>query len=461
MHNTTLEEQRIRILAPQPEVKLHAACKINEGIIELSDDQRESLREAFFATGLKTAFFIPASGSGSRMFEFLFDFISNPNETNRGAVERFLNHIEDFAFFYQFPLDIQEQLRNRTMEIDAFVAYILNNKGMGLAHLPKGLVPFHKNGPFLLNPFQEHVLQGSEIAKGACTFHFSIRPNFKTVIEEQLRFLEGMTGKRLQVEYSEQNPATDAYAFNKEGDVFCLKDGQALKRPAGHGALLENLESVDADLIFIKNIDNVQHLNKSKMAIEAMQELGGLLLQIREEIAVLIKNPSLDAINALNQRYQLFHASSLTNDVEQLIAMLQRPIRVCGFVKNEGQPGGGPFWISENGQISKQIIEKAQIGLHGDQYRVMIQSTHFNPVLMVCEGRKADGTKINFEAYKDDSKYFIVNKKHEGNEIKYVELPGLWNGSMADWNSLFVEVKSETFSPVKTILDLLEPAHQA
>lgn len=229
MHNTTLEEQRIRILAPQPEVKLHAACKINEGIIELSDDQRESLREQFFATSLKTAFFIPASGSGSRMFEFLFDFISNPNETNRGAVERFLNHIEDFAFFYQFPLDIQEQLRNRTMEIDAFVAYILNNKGMGLAHLPKGLVPFHKNGPFLLNPFQEHVLQGSEIAKGACTFHFSIRPNFKTVIEEQLRFLEGMTGKRLQVEYSEQNPATDAYAFNTEGEVFCLKDGQALK----------------------------------------------------------------------------------------------------------------------------------------------------------------------------------------------------------------------------------------
>lgn len=461
MHNTTLEEQRKRILAPQPEVKLHAACKINEGIIELSEESKEDYRTFFKGSSVKKAFFIPASGSGSRMFEFLFDFISNPNETNRGAVERFLNHIEDFAFFYQFPPEIQEQLRERTMEIDAFVAYILNNKGMGLAHLPKGLVPFHKNGPFLLNPFQEHVLQGSEIVKGECTFHFSIRPNFKAVIEEQLRFLEGMTGKRLKVEYSEQNPATDAFAFTNSGDVFQLENGNPLKRPAGHGALLENLASVDADLIFIKNIDNVQHINKSHVVVETMQELGGLLLRVQSEIAAILEAPTMEKVIALNRSYQLFHSSIMEAPLEELLDLLKRPIRVCGLVKNEGQPGGGPFWINENGEISKQIIEKAQISLQGEQYRVMIQSTHFNPVLLVCEGRKSTGEKVNFEAFRDDSKYFIVNKKHEGNEIRYVELPGLWNGSMADWNSIFVEVNSATFSPVKTILDLLETAHQA
>jgi Domain of unknown function (DUF4301) len=323
------------------------------------------------------------------------------------------------------------------------------------------LVPFHKNGPFLLNPFQEHVLQGSEMVKGDCTFHFSIRSNFKTVIEEQLRFLEGMTGKKLKVEYSEQNPQTDAFAFTHSGEVFRLADGKELCRPAGHGALLENLAVVDADLIFIKNIDNVQHINKSTDAVKTMQELGGLLLLLQRKIEEIIAQPSLEAIVDLNKHYQLFHHSVLDLPMEQLIQLLKRPIRVCGLVKNEGQPGGGPFWIQENGQISKQIIEKAQIGLHGDQYRVMIQSTHFNPVLMVCEGRKLNGDKVDFEAYRDNSKYFIVNKKHEGNEIRYVELPGLWNGSMADWNTVFVEVNSTTFSPVKTILDLLDPAHQA
>lgn len=461
MQNTTLEEQRIRIQTAQPEVKLVAACKAGEGIIQIPNEKHTQLRQRFYYTQASKAYFVPASGSGSRMFEFLFDFLEAPTEDNRGAVERFLNHVEDFAFFHQFPIHIQEQLRQRTMDIEAFVAYILNNNGMGLAHLPKGLVPFHKHGPFLLNPFHEHVLQGMEVTHEDCHFHFTIRPNFQQRINEQLTFLEGLTGKQFAISFSVQNPHTDAYAFTSDGEIALCENGSALRRPAGHGALLENLQQVNADLIFLKNIDNVQHLDKSEEAIKTQQMLAGLLLEAHDAMVEVLKNPSHAAVVELNHIYQLYDPKLVEqSSLETLITLLERPLRVCGMVRNEGQSGGGPFWIEDNGVVSKQIVEKAQINMRGDQYRVMIQSTHFNPVLMVCQGRNWDGTPIDFEKYRDNSKYFVVNKRYRGRDIRFMELPGLWNGSMAHWNSIFVEVYSETFSPVKTILDLLDASHQ-
>jgi hypothetical protein len=462
MQNTTLEEQQQLIQATQPEVILAAACKVGEGIIQIDSLKAKELRQRFYYATVSSAYFVPASGSGSRMFQFLFEFLTNPTEENRGAVERFLNHIEDFAFFYQFPSEIQSQLRERTMDIDAFVAYILNNKGMGLAHLPKGLVPFHKHGPFLLNPFHEHVLQGMEVTNNTCEFHFTIQQAFQAIIEAQLKPLEALTGKKIKVSYSIQNPETDAYTFDSAGQVVLNSEGVPLKRPAGHGALLSNLGQVNADLLFVKNIDNVQHIQQAEISIHTQQMLAGLLLEIQEEIERILEQPTKEAIEQFNQTYQFVHPAALNAmDLAEASALLRAPIRVCGMVRNEGQSGGGPFWIEENGHISKQIIEKAQINMRGDQYRVMIQSTHFNPVLMVCEGRKKSGEEIDFEQYKDNSKYFIVHKKHQGKDIRYIELPGLWNGSMANWNSVFVEVPSATFSPVKTILDLLEGTHRS
>lgn len=443
----------------QPEVELFAPCKIGDGIVILDPNSANSLREKFFLSKITKTFFIPASGSGSRMFEFLFDFLEEPTEENRSAVERFLNHVEDFAFFYQLPAQVQEQLRERTMDIEQFVSYILNNNGMGLAHLPKGLIPFHKYGPFLLNPFHEHVLQGLAATNDSCSFHFTIQTKFESAIQEQLNFLTGLTGKQLNIDFSIQNPQSDTQTYYTDGTPVIKENGENLVRPAGHGALLENLQRIDSDLIFIKNIDNVQHLEDSETAIETIQTIGGLNLYIQEKIQAILSNPTLDAIKELNEEFALFHESELNKSLDDLIDLLKRPLRVCGMVRNEGQPGGGPFWIKDDDSITKQIVEKAQINLRGDQYRVMIQSTHFNPVFMACQGKMYDGSKIDFEKYCDVSKYFIVNKRYQGKPIRFIELPGLWNGSMAFWNTVFVEIKSEAFSPVKTILDLLNPAH--
>lgn len=443
-----------------PEVNLLAPCKIGEGIIQVSPDMAAQLRQDFVSSAEKKAFFIPASGSGSRMFEFLFRFVKHPTQENRGEVERFLNHVQDFAFFHQFPANVQQQLLSGEMSLDGFVAYILNNDGKGLAHLPKGLIPFHRQGPFILNPFHEHILQGLEITGNTGTFHFTIRKAFEDMISQRLEEMKGMTGKSVDVVFSEQNCETDSFAFDENDELMLDEEGEAVRRPAGHGALIENLNAVDADVIFIKNIDNVQHYNLSGTAIGTQQALGGLLLAAQTEIFGLVRNFNRDHLKDLNSRYQLFHPEELNKPDEELLALLKRPIRVCGMVRNEGQPGGGPFWIKENGGIRKQIVEKAQISSTGDQFRLMVQSTHFNPVMLVCSTVLHNGQKVDFPAYVDDSKYFVVHKNHEGHDIRFVELPGLWNGSMANWNSIFVEIPSETFSPVKNILDLLEPAHR-
>jgi hypothetical protein len=397
MLNTTLDEQRIRIANAQPEVHLHAPCKLGEGIIAVPEEESRHLREIFHQSQESKSYFIPASGSGSRMFEFLFDFLSNPTEDNRGKVERFLNHIEDFAFFYQFPTSIQRQLSARTMDIDRFVAYILNDNGMGLAHLPKGLIPFHKHGPFILNPFHEHILQGLAVTNDACSFHFTIRSAFQDLINERLQHMEGMTGKKLNIVFSEQNPETDAFAFTADGEMAVCEDGEILRRPAGHGALLENLNAVDAEIIFIKNIDNVQHLDYASESVETQQLLGGMLLSVKEQISRILDHPSVEKIAEFNRKYQLYHPDELRQPLEALVQLLKRPLRVCGMVRNEGLPGGGPFWIQDDHGISKQIVEKAQINSGSDQYRLMIQSTHFNPVIMVCSGRLNNGAKVDFK----------------------------------------------------------------
>jgi hypothetical protein len=462
MRNLTSIEQQAIIKHPHSEVVLVSACKVGEGILQLSDEQQAQFRTQFNQASSTNLFFIPASGSGSRMFEFLFDFLADPKEENRGAVERFLNHIEDFAFFYQFPQEIQEQLRRRLMDVETFVELILSPKGLGLSLLPKGLIPFHKHGPFLLNPYHEHVLQGMEVANDESAFHFTIRAGFQDQIQEQLNYLVGLTGKKLNVSFSVQDPATDSFAFDESFNLVTDDQNNPIKRPAGHGALLANLQDLDADLIFIKNIDNVQHFNHSSAAVQTQQLLAGIAISVMNVLQEFVANPTKEAFQQLNGEFQLYAEDEINkSSLAELIELAKRPVRVCGMVRNEGQAGGGPFWIDDNGRISKQIIEKSQIEMKGEQYRVMIQSTHFNPVIMVCQGKNNDGSKVVFEDFCDPSKYFIAHKKYKGQEIQFIELPGLWNGSMSKWNSVFVDIESATFSPVKTILDLLDTAHNS
>lgn len=457
MLKTKIDKQRNLIQSSQQELELLRACRLNDGIISLSEDYQKKYAQKLFDSDKKITIFIPASGSGSRMFHFLFEFLDQPNETNRGYVERFLTHIEDFAFFHQFPEAIQKALRNRMMDLDSLVTFILNNKGYGLAHLPKGLIPFHRNGPFLLCPIQDHVIQGHLLNQNSVNFHFTIQPKFKEYIEKNLEYLEGMTSRKYEVSFSEQSIETDSIAFDDQFEPVLDDSGEILTRPAGHGALFENFKAIDSDLVFIKNIDNIQHFNHAESAIETQKMLGGLFLEVQNEIELLKEHFSNEAWNRLNDKYQLFHESIDNWSVDRKRALLDRPLRVCGMVKNEGQPGGGPFWVENDGEISKQIIEKTQINPKSDQIRVMIQSSHFNPVMMVCQGASANQ---DLDQYKDNQAYFKVKKSYKGQTIHFIELPGLWNGSMAKWNTVFVEIPGETFSPVKSILDLLEPAHQ-
>jgi len=293
------------------------------------------------------------------------------------------------------------------------------------------------------------------------SFHFTVQPKFEDAIRKGIYQAQGLTGQIYNVSFSDQDQKTNSIAFIDNGEPLKLEDGRILERPAGHGALLENLNKIDTDLIFIKNIDNLQHLSKSDKATTIWKLLGGIMIDYREKVKKIVESPSIEGITLLNNEYQLFDANILKNmSIEEMLALLNRPSRVCGMVRNDGQPGGGPFWINDNGIISKQIIEKSQITMKGNQYRLMVQSTHFNPVMIVASPKDLNGNKFDLQDFKDESKFFVVKKKYKGQSISFTELPGLWNGSMAHWNSIFVEIPSVTFSPVKTVLDLLEDAHR-
>lgn len=460
--NEQIEEQRQQVFSENPSVDLISPCKIGEGILRLTQEEKDHLISLYTVKNVPISFFIPASGSGSRMFEFLYAFLEEPNDENRSKVERFLNAISDFAFFKQFPKEMQRSIKEQSIELDQIVSFLLNAEGLGFGHLPKGLIPFHSSSPFILNPFQEQILQGAQLENDEYSFHFTVQSTFENEIKNGIKHVEGLTGESYNVTFSEQARSSNSIAFIENGEPYKDENGDLVTRPAGHGALLPHLDQIHSEVIFIKNIDNVQHYNNSGKTLLTWKVLGGLLLEFKTKAAELYANPSIDGLKSLNFKYQVYSdseiaACSTTKDIKEL---LDRPTRVCGMVKNEGQPGGGPFWINENGVVSKQIVEKAQISMKGDQYKLMVQSTHFNPVMIAASTISLEGKSFDLEKFKDDSKYFIVRKKQHGQPIRYMELPGLWNGSMAHWNTIFVEIPSSTFTPVKTVLDLLDDAHK-
>jgi hypothetical protein len=457
------DKQKELVFGPQPEIKLISPCKLEQGIIRHNSFEKKKYEIQFQQSSVSTTLFIPASGSGSRMFQFLYDFLENPDEENRSKTEKFLNHIEDFAFFELLPFEVKSKVRNYDISLDEFIAYILKPTGLSLGEKPKGLIPFHRTRSFVLNAFQEQLLQGLRIKEKPSDFHFTINGAFEEEIINSLQHIQGLTARNCNISCSIQNPETDAIAFNEKGKPFISSNGSKLRRPSGHGALLENLESIDTDLVFIKNIDNVQHEAKSDEAIENFQYLGGLLLHIKEELQQLSQSENKrEVFKRLNSLYQFEYNSDDIDKMSdaEIIEYINRPLRVCGMVKNEGQPGGGPFWIDNNGVISKQIVEKSQIKMEGEQYRLMVQSQYFNPVLMALSPRDLSGKKHQLVDFADHSKYFIVDKKYEGQSIRFLERPGLWNGSMANWLTVFTEVPSEAFTPVKNVLDLLNEAHK-
>jgi len=459
-----IEQQRQIVFGEQPEIKLVGACKLNDGVLSHSNFEKKKYEVKFQKSEDVVTFFIPASGSGSRMFQFLFDFLEEPNEGNRSKTEKFLNTIQEFAFFELLPFPMKLKVREYDINLDEFVAFLLKDHGLKLGGLPKGLLPFHRTRSFILNAFQEQMLQGLRLKEDGVQFHFTVNPIFEKEIQATLQHMAALTGRNMLIETSFQNPETDSFAFDVHQQVVKRSDGSLLRRPSGHGALLENLSKADGDLIFVKNIDNIQHEAKSDASIQNFQYLGGLLQELKEDVRQVLEDSNkIEALKKLNSTYQIwerdFDFDRLTDS--NIEALLLRPIRVCGMVRNEGQPGGGPFWVEhEDGSVSKQIVEKAQIKMRGEQYRLMVQSQYFNPVLIALSTKNVLGEKVDLSEFADPKKYFIVDKKFEGKPIKFMERPGLWNGSMANWLTVFVEVPSETFTPVKTVLDLLSPPHR-
>lgn len=414
-----------------PALDIVAPASVKHGILApTKKEQEEYIRiwEDYLKEDHKILKFVPASGAASRMFKNLFQYLEDGEET--AFIQEFLTHIDDFAF--------GQELEGMTGQ-DA-VRYLLENMHYG--DLPKGLLLFHKYRDGARTPALEHMVEGALYAacNGVVRLHFTVSrqhlPLFRRHIAEHLQAFETKYGVRFDISFSEQLPSTDTIAANPDGTPFRDKDGKLLFRPGGHGALIENLGQQDADIVFIKNIDNVVPDRLKKDTVRYKQILAGVLVAEQKRVFARLQDPNI-------------------SDEER--QRLNRPIRVCGVVKNTGEPGGGPFLVRDaDGTISRQILESSQIA----DPALMAQSTHFNPVDLVCAIRDYEGNAFHLPDYVDPQTGFISQKSKDGKDLLALELPGLWNGAMAKWNTIFVEVPVSTFNPVKTVNDLLRPQHQ-
>lgn len=453
-------KQKNDILNGAPFLDVVRPCRLGDGIIQLSSEEEYELTQRFDQVRKQLSFFIPASGSGSRMFQFLYDYLNETTETNQAQTEQFIRRISSFAFYKRFPAEVKEKIENFTWSIEDLISYVLGEGGLNFGLFPKGLIPFHSLGPFILNPFQEQLIQGSQFVQGPIDFHFTIQSTFEAHFQSAIQSLSDMTGDVYPVTYSEQDPKTNSYAFYADGTLALGEDEEPIRRPAGHGTLLTNLARIKSDYVLVKNIDNLQHFSQSEASTAQWKILVGLLDQLKEAFSTLEKQPSLVAFEKLNNRFHFLPENELKTEAE-LIHFISRPIRVCGMVRNEGQPGGGPFYVQKNGETRKQIVEKAQLANTDKVNALLMQSTHFNPVMMALDFKDFYGSMYDLAQFTDEDAFFIVEKSHLGKSIRFIEQPGLWNGGMAKWNTIFIEIPNEVFTPVKTVLDLLQITHQS
>lgn len=473
-----------------PFINLIRAATPGDGIQVLDEKTKIQLAEMYRAKSksLSTSKFVPASGAASRMFKDLFNFLENDDKPEKTpSIKVFLEQIEDFAFFKTLAnslskkgLIIEKLIKDKQYRI--IISELLSETGLNYGSLPKGLLQFHNYPEGTRTPLEEHLTEGALYARGKnneVKLHFTVSPNhmeiFKQHVKEVISIYETRHGVHFKIDFSIQKPHTDTIAVSTDNQPFRDASGDLVFRPAGHGALIENLNEIDADIIFIKNIDNVvpDHLKEdttySKMVI------AGKLLELSDAINKYIRLLKLENETHENQLSEIRefikkdlsieHSPIFENKEEEikfLIQKLNRPLRVCGMVKNEGEPGGGPFYaVNPDQTISLQIAELAQINLADpNQKDIAEHATHFNPVDLVCRLKDYEGNKYHLPDFIDPQTGFISVKSKDGKELKAMEMPGLWNGAMSDWNTVFVEVPVSTFNPVKTVNDLLRPQHQ-
>lgn len=461
-----------------------------KGIRVLSETELNQFTSTFpqRSAKLDVVKFVPASGAASRMFKDLFAFLDGDGELEKSAfTKKFIQNIQKFAFYEDLNQTLQEQGSSIEACISSgsyqkIVAALLEESGLGYGNLPKGLLRFHRYPSENRTPAHEHLIEGVQYAIGKgqmVKIHFTVSPEheekFKAEIEKVLPGIKAETGLEFEISFSQQKKSTDTIAVNMDNTPFEEEDGSLLFRPAGHGALLENLNDIKADLIFIKNIDNVVPDRLKEPTRTYKMAIAGLLLEVQDQIfaalAGLDEGVSHESVAKASAVYQEIlggkippteSSKSLDELAHYLRDKLNRPIRVCGMVKNTGEPGGGPFWIEEkDGSVSLQILETAQIDMTDPQSKAhMMASTHFNPVDLVCGTKDYKGRAFDLLKFRDMETGFITKKSKCGRDLKALELPGLWNGAMAGWNTLFVEVPLITFNPVKTVNDLLRDEHQ-
>ena len=459
-----------------PWMTLFKAATPGEGVIQLTLEQVEEMGRKFdeLKSQLQILKMVPASGAATRMFKSLFEHLQEGEGNKESKV--FFEQLEKFAFY---PA-LQKYLGQNATEKDILSALLLS-EGLGYGALPKGLLDFHRYADEVRTPLQEHLMEAIEYASDgkSAKLHFTVSPEhrsrFEGLVQKLVPSLESKFGIKFAINFSEQKLSTDTVAVNPNNELFREVDGSLLFRPAGHGALLENLNDLEADIIFIKNVDNVVPDALRLPTIQYKKALGGLLISILEGIKQLDEQlqgeVSEDLIIQAEQElvaylgfvpspaYQLL---PIEQKVVFLRQVLNRPTRVCGVVKNTGEPGGGPFWCQDaEGNSTLQLVESAQVNPNDEgQLNLFKRSTHFNPVDLVCATKDLQGRKFDLREYRDMNTGFITEKTKDGKKLKALELPGLWNGAMAYWNTVFVEVPLETFNPVKTVTDLLRPAHQ-
>lgn len=497
MDNTEINSQLARFRKGFPWLKIVAPATPGHGIQILHEAaQQEACRYLDEADVKGRCKFVPASGAASRMFKDIFASIQAPNESGLKLAER----IQDFAFY-------DERVFGKAPFDPKFCAeQLLSDDGLGYGSKPKGVLKFHRYADEVRTALAEHFVEGQAYmrdADGVVRMTVTISPEHRELFEQAVADIredyEKRYGVRYDVSFTYQDKDTDTIAADPDNKPFLKEDGSILTRPAGHGALIYNLNRLEEEMVSIKNIDNVCIEQMQPATVKWKKILMGRALQLRDRIFGYIY--ALDQIASSNG-HQPFpnvlqayfpctediwadpEVQNLCREIEDFLynelgivmpeanncearaialrKKLDRPIRVCGMVRNEGEPGGGPFIIKEtDGSTSLQILEGAQINPDDPEALAALKaSTHFNPVDLVCCLLRFDGSRFDLLQHVDQETGFISSKSYQGRELKALELPGLWNGSMSDWNTQFVEVPAQTFNPVKTVLDLLRPAHQ-
>ena len=474
-----------------PFLKLDAAASIGNGIIATSAEDVKRYTEAwnaYKAEGKKIVKFVPASGAASRMFKNMFAFLTADYDVPTTDFEKtFFDNVVKFAFYPALNA-MCEKNEGKNIEAlmgegnyKAVVANLLAAKGLNDGQLPKGLLLFHSYEDGARTPLEEHLVEGALYAdsKGMVHIHYTVSPEHRALFEKKVADTKEKYEKAYNVKYditfSEQKPSTDTIAVNPDDTPFRNADGSLLFRPGGHGALIENLNEIPADVVFIKNIDNVVPDRLKADTVTYKQVIAGVLVSLQEKAFEYLRlldegtynHEKLEEMIRFVQRNLCCrkHDIKELEDAELVIYLrskLNRPMRVCGVVKNVGEPGGGPFLTyNQDGTVSLQILESSQIDKSNTEYMKMFtEGTHFNPVDLVCAVKNYKGEKFNLPDYVDRTTGFISSKSKNGKDLKALELPGLWNGAMSNWNTVFVEVPLSTFNPVKTVNDLLREQHQ-